>query len=200
MDDVDPMDEGEFLTDEAEKAYRLKQVMMASTLKTRSSKTTTKKEKAMSKKDKAVDETKKLSKKEKRALRKAEESKTEKKSKKSEKKSKKSKKEESTRESKTGKYTSFRHMVEAVFYKDKDAKVDDVIGIAKKEYPGCSFLTGGRTNKRFGWYKSHIVNHGEFTTVEAPKWAKGGAKIKKSSKKSEKVEKKSKKSRKDEDE
>jgi len=185
------LDAGEFMTKEQEEIAR-RQAQMAQS-KTQAHEAEPKKEITMSKKKAVAEkEEKKLSKKEKRAIRRAEESKAEKKSSKKdkgEKKSKKaSKKEESTRESKTGKYTSFRHMVEAVFYKNREASVDDVIAIAKKEYPGCSFLTGGRTSKRFGWYKSHIVNHGEFTTVEAPKWAKGGAKIKKSKKASKKDE------------
>lgn len=100
------------------------------------------------------------------------------------KKAKKGKKDESSRISKSGKYTSLRNLMETLFAKKKDAGLDEVTKTVKAEYPGCSFLSGGRTQKRFGWYKSHIVGHGEFNTISAPAWTKGAkAKVKTSTKK-----------------
>ena len=78
-------------------------------------------------------------------------------------------------------------MMESLFAKNKEMAAEDIIAAVKKEYPGCSFLTGGRTQKRIGWYRSHIVHKGEFPAhtklgLAIPKWASSGPKTKKTKK------------------
>ncbi len=81
----------------------------------------------------------------------------------------------STRLSKSGKYKSTRHLVESLFAKKKDMSAEDMEKAVKKEYPKGAFTA----KTHYPWYKTRIVNRGEFVTeVKAPKWAKGGAKIK----------------------
>lgn len=100
--------------------------------------------------------------------------KTEKKTKKPAKKT-----EKKSRASKSGKYKSIRHMMETLFYKNQNLTADDAMKIAKKEFPDSKYVESGN---HFTWYHTHIVNMKEFTVIEPPKWAKGGAKIKKTKK------------------
>ena len=100
-------------------------------------------------------------------------------SKKEEKKVKKSKKAALvSRESKSGKYKSIRHLMEVLFFKDKELTKEEALKIVKKEYPGSGFAE--ERSNHFSWYHTHIVNLREFVVIEPPKWANGGgAKIKK---------------------
>ena len=80
----------------------------------------------------------------------------------------------------TGKFKSIRNLLETLFAKNKDLSKEDADVAVKKHFPKSQWVKVGT---HFTWYKSHIVNRGEFLTITAPKWASGGAKIKKSTKK-----------------
>jgi len=94
-------------------------------------------------------------------------------------KKKSAKKERVPREqSKSGKYVSIRHLMETLFAKNQDLEKDAAIAAVKKEFPKAAFLAN--PGSHFGWYKSHIVSHGEYKHVEKPKGkVKAVAKIKK---------------------
>jgi len=82
--------------------------------------------------------------------------------------------EKKTRVSRSGTYKSIRHMMETMFYKNQDFSSDEAMKIVKKEFPDSAYVN----SNHFPWYHTHIVNLKEFTIIEPPKWAKGGAKIK----------------------
>lgn len=101
-----------------------------------------------------------------------------KKTKKVAKKAKASKKSSKARMSVSGKYKNIRALMETLFAKNKEITMDQVIPHVKKEFPGSAFTKN--PNVHFSWYKSHVVAHREFTTMDAPAWAKGSsAKVKK---------------------
>jgi hypothetical protein len=105
--------------------------------------------------------------------------------KKDEKKKKAKKTERKSRASRSGKYKSMRHMMEAMFYKNQNLTSDEAMKMVKKEFPDSAYVK----SNHFPWYHTHIVNLREFTVIEPPKWAKGGAKIKKHDKKEDKADK-----------
>lgn len=78
--------------------------------------------------------------------------------------------------SKSGKYKSVRHLLETLFFKNKELTKDEAKAVVKKEFPDSKYLRTTKTH--FSWYKSHILNHREFVTIDPPSWAKGGPKIK----------------------
>lgn len=69
--------------------------------------------------------------------------------KKAEKKTKKT----STRISKSGKYESIRHMMEALFKGNKKLESEEAVKAVKKEYPASAF-----NGKHFAWYKAKIMS------------------------------------------
>lgn len=90
----------------------------------------------------------------------------------------KAKKEHKPRpKSTSGKYKSVRHLLEMLFAKNKDLARDEAKAIVKKEFPDSKYLRTTKTH--FSWYKSHIVGHGTFITIDPPAWTKGGPKVKK---------------------
>ena len=78
--------------------------------------------------------------------------------------------------SKSGKYRSVRHLLETLFSKNKELTKEEARAAVKKEFPDSKYLRTTKTH--FSWYKSHILNHREFVTIDPPSWAKGGPKIK----------------------
>jgi indole-3-glycerol phosphate synthase len=95
------------------------------------------------------------------------------------------KKEVRSRESKTGKYQSMKHLAEALFAKNKELTREQFIAEVKKEYPNSPALENeARMQEHYGHYRHFVVNRQEFTIVPRPAWAKGArAKIKKATKK-----------------
>lgn len=104
-------------------------------------------------------------------------------SKKEVKKSKKEKKVAKTRASKDGKFKSVRHLMETLFAKNKNMEKEVADKMVAKEFPDSAWAKNLKKKDSIGshfpWYKNHIVSHREFTTIDVPAWAKGGAKIKK---------------------
>lgn len=99
----------------------------------------------------------------------------------SKKHSKKEKKERVARpKSVSGKYTSTRNLMEVLFAKNKDLEKEVADKLVKKEFPDSGYAKRVKKGgSHFPWYKSHIVHHLEFNTIDKPKWAKGAmAKIK----------------------
>ena len=106
---------------------------------------------------------------------------TEKKKHSEKKHSKKEKKERVARpKSVSGKYTSTRNLMEILFAKNKDLEKEVADKLVKKEFPDSGYAKRlKKGGSHFPWYKSHIVHHLEFNTIDKPKWAKGTmAKIK----------------------
>lgn len=66
------------------------------------------------------------------------------------------KKKVSSRISKTGKYTSIRHMMESLFRDDKELTFDKVIKVVKREYPNSAY-----NRNHFSWYHNKIVSNGK---------------------------------------
>ena len=83
-------------------------------------------------------------------------------------------------ECKTGKFKSIRHLLETLFAKNKDLTKEEGDIAVKKHFPTSRWVT---FDSQWGSYFTRIRSHGEFKTITAPKWAQGGAKIKKSNKK-----------------
>lgn len=82
-----------------------------------------------------------------------------------------------TRASVSGKYKSIRHLLENLFARNKDLTTELALPHVKKEFPKTGFVSS--PSAHFAWYKSKIVSHREFTTIDPPAWAKGrSAKIK----------------------
>jgi len=79
-----------------------------------------------------------------------------------------------SRISKSKKYKSIRHMMEAMFYKNQNFTSEEAMKLMKKEYPDSAYVK----SNHFPWYHTKIANCREFTIIDPPKWAKGGAKIK----------------------
>lgn len=89
-----------------------------------------------------------------------------------------SKVERKSRVSKSGKFRNLRHLVETLIAANKDITQDKVDAAVKKEFPDSSYITNP-TGTHFPWYRCHIVNHGRFTQIDTPSWAKGLDKQKK---------------------
>jgi len=62
----------------------------------------------------------------------------------------------STRISKSGKYTSIRHMMEQILAKTPDITSEKVIPMVKKEYPNSAFKPN-----HLAWYRGKIVKQGK---------------------------------------
>ena len=81
------------------------------------------------------------------------------------------------------KFKSVRHLLETLFAKNKNTTKEEAKKAVKKSFPDSKYLRTAKTH--YPWYKSHIVNHGEFVTIDPPKWAMGGPRIKTSTIKKE---------------
>lgn len=65
----------------------------------------------------------------------------------------------STRISKSGKFTSIRHLMEETLKKNKSISFEDAAKIVLKEYPNSAFK-----QNHLAWYKSRIITLGETKT------------------------------------
>lgn len=75
----------------------------------------------------------------------------------------------------TGEHKSVRNLIECQFAKDKNTTSEEMMKLVKKEFPDHKYCV----SNHYPWYKTHIVSRNEWTTIEAPKWAKkSSAKIK----------------------
>lgn len=97
------------------------------------------------------------------------------------KKVKKEKKERRHRVSKSGKFKSTRHMMEVLFAKNKNLTKEEANKAVSKEFPNGAWAKRMKVGKKshFPAYKTRIVSHCVFKTINPPSWAKKhGAKIK----------------------
>jgi len=79
------------------------------------------------------------------------------------------KKESSRPKGKSGKFKTIRHFMESLFAKNKNLTKEEAGKLMAKEFPNSAWVDG----THFPWYKNHIVNHGRFFHMTAPKWAEG---------------------------